>query len=135
MCWWYFFKENSPEPALEEIVFNPDIELEGTVFLEEKVGGNLKKRLLVYDEVAKCLKYYTPQKAPKGTINLQDIRDIYLFAHSDLRVTSTMLVLQSCTDYPLIAKSDSPLSSMVKLTIKRYPIHYPRKKHWERYQQ
>eukprot|EP00026_Physarum_polycephalum_P001654 Phypoly_transcript_01656.p1 GENE.Phypoly_transcript_01656~~Phypoly_transcript_01656.p1 ORF type:complete len:1049 (+),score=208.79 Phypoly_transcript_01656:48-3194(+) len=53
-----------------------DSALEGIVFKEGKgrfIGKFRKKRLLAYDEVAKCLRYYTPQRALKGTIYLHDI--------------------------------------------------------------
>jgi uncharacterized coiled-coil protein SlyX len=53
-----------------------DSALEGIVWKEGK--GRFfkrfwKKRLLAYDEVAKCLRYYTPQRVLKGTIFLCDI--------------------------------------------------------------
>jgi len=53
-----------------------DSALEGIVFKEGKgrfIGRFRKKRLLAYDEVAKCLRYYTPQRSLKGTIYLHDI--------------------------------------------------------------
>lgn len=65
MCWWISLKEMPPSSALEGIVF--------------KEGKNrffrrfLKKRILVYDESSKCLRYYTPQRSLKGTLYLHDI--------------------------------------------------------------
>jgi len=54
-----------------------DSALEGIVFKEGKGRfygkWRKKKRLLAYDEVAKCLRYYTPQRSLKGTIYLHDI--------------------------------------------------------------
>jgi len=50
--------------------------LEGIVFKEGKgifIKRFWKKRLLAYDEIAKCLRYYTPQRVLKGTIFLYDI--------------------------------------------------------------
>lgn len=63
---WSFLKEEPPESALEGIVYK-----EGAHRLFRR--WRLKKRLLVYDEITKCLRYYTPQRALKGTIYLHDI--------------------------------------------------------------
>lgn len=62
-----------------------DSALEGIVFKEGKgrfYGRFRKKRLLAYDEVAKCLRYYTPQRALKGTIYLHDIFTTIHFFHT-----------------------------------------------------
>lgn len=64
---WSLFVRESPivESALEGIVFK---EGQGRIFKRF-----WKKRLLAYDEVAKCLRYYTPQRVLKGTIFLYGI--------------------------------------------------------------
>ena len=72
MFWRFFVKD---VPLL-------DSALEGIVFKEGKgrfYGRFRKKRLLAYDEVAKCLRYYTPERALKGTIYLHDIFIVICF--------------------------------------------------------
>jgi hypothetical protein len=78
MFWRLFVKESPVESALEGIVFK-----EGKGRFIRRFW---KKRLLSYDEVAKCLHYYTPQRVLKGTIHLRDIHNT-LYPHSALIVT------------------------------------------------